>query len=90
MSTNAPIISHYTLAYAGAGAMLQRLQFKWWEAAAVAVAWEIAQRPLKRQLPNLFPAGEQQDDLLGAVVDAGAMLAGWYVTSRLEEAARLR
>jgi hypothetical protein len=79
------VVNRYTLVYAGAGAALGRLGFSFFEAAAVAVAWEIAQRPLREVLPGLFP-DPRHDSLAGAVVDTAAVLAGWWIMGRLDPA----
>lgn len=78
-----PILSRYTLLYAGAGAGLRRWGFTWTEAAAVAIAWEVAQRPLKEAFPNVFP-DSRGDTLTGATADVLAVLGGWWILGELE------
>lgn len=78
------VLNRWTFAYAGAGAGMRRLGFTVIETGVVAVAWEVAQRPLKEAFPGVFP-DPQVDTLLGAAVDVGAMLLGWYVLGLLDD-----
>ena len=47
-------------------------------AMAIGVGWEIAEQPLKRKYPRAF-SNARPDSTLHSVLDAMAVVAGWYL-----------
>ncbi len=64
-----------TFAYAGAGAAMRHFGAPWWAMIPAALAWELAERPLRRSFPKLFTHREQ-DTVPNAIVDIAAVVAG--------------
>ena len=81
-----PVVDRYTWAHFAWGVILGAARMPWWGAAGTAVGWELAERPLKRRVPQLFPAKGTQDSLQNSIGDAVAMMGGWVawqaITSR--------
>ena len=78
---NHATFDRFTIGHAAIGALmgLSRVPPGW--AAAVAIGWEIVERPLKNALPSMFPHSTQ-DTPQNAVADALAMLAAyWFIRS---------
>lgn len=77
-------VDRFTLAHGAIGllAAAARIPLPW--LAAGAVAWEVAERPLKEVLPKLFPR-QTQDSFENASVDALAMVGGWLLWYSLFE-----
>lgn len=73
---NGDAFDRFTLAHAGVGVALGLLRVPWWAAVGFALAWEIAERPLKDNLPGVFP-NATQDTVPNAITDAAAVVAGW-------------
>lgn len=72
---NGDAFDRFTLAHFGAGAVLGLLGAPWWMVIAGALGWELLERPLKRNVPEMFPHSSQ-DTAQNAIVDAGAVIAG--------------
>jgi len=68
-------IAHFAMGVAMGVAGVPRLA-----ALTVAIGWEIAERPLKRNFREAFP-NPSQDSLQNATVDALAMTAGYCAAS---------
>ena len=74
----------FTLAHAGAGAILGAMGLTSGQVTAVAIAWELVEYPLKELAPGLFRRWDSPalDSPANAVVDAAAMVVGhWLVTA---------
>lgn len=73
-------VDRFTLAHLVGGFIAGELGAPPAVAVAVAVGWELLERPLKRAAPGAFP-NPSQDSLSNAAVDAAAFLGG-YLLSR--------
>lgn len=78
-------VDAFTLGHLAAGAVLGLLGVTGSQTAAIAVAWELAEFPLKQALPGLFTSfgdSPSLDTPENAIVDAGAMVLGHWLVSR--------
>lgn len=78
---NFPLFDRYTLAHAAMGAVLGAVGVSPRGVLALAVGWEVVERPLKVLVPAIFPS-ETQDSLLNSAGDIAAMVGGAYLTRR--------
>lgn len=69
-------IDRFTAAHTAAGVIAGIAGVPFWATALGAVAWEIAERPLKQFIPRAFPH-PSQDSAANSIVDALAVCAGW-------------
>lgn len=85
LPVNRAPIDAYTLLHLGAGAFLGLVGLKGAQVAAIAIAWELAEYPLKELAPGMFArAGDSphMDTPQNAILDAAAMVTGhWLITS---------
>ena len=72
---NGDAVDRFTLAHLAAGAVLGGLRVPLLIVVAVALGWELVERPLKRNYPKAFPHASQ-DTAQNAIVDAAAVIAG--------------
>lgn len=79
---NAELVDRFTLVHAGVGVLLGYVGLSGGVAAAVAVGWELLERPLKDSYPQLFP-NPSQDSLPNMIGDSVAMMLGWMAGRRL-------
>ena len=79
---NQEAFDRFTLGHFGMGMALGAARATWPGILIMAIGWEIIERPMKENIPALFPQATQ-DSLLNATVDAISMIAGWYVTRKL-------
>ena len=70
------LVDRYTAAHYAAGIVLGAARLPWWAALSLAIGWEIVERPLKREFPDLFPQAIQ-DSWSNMAGDASSMMAGW-------------
>jgi hypothetical protein len=80
--TNYPFVDAFTLAHLGVGALLSILGASQKQALAVAIGWELIERPMKRSMPNLFPHSTQ-DTIPNMVGDAVANYLGYLAMEKL-------
>jgi hypothetical protein len=80
---NYALVDRYTAAHAAVGFILGAGRISVPKVAAFAVAWEVAERPLKDAFPELFPS-QTQDSLQNATGDAISMVLGRLLWSWLE------
>ena len=73
---NGDAVDRFTLAHGAAGVLLGLGRVPWWAALGLAVGWELAERPLKRAVPRIFPHASQ-DSLANATCDVLAVMLGW-------------
>ena len=73
---NHAVVDRFTIAHFAVGVLMGAGRMPWWGALAIAVGWELVERPLKRSAPQIFPHATQ-DTVQNAVGDAVAMMAGW-------------
>jgi len=79
---NGDLWDRFTLAHLAVGGALGYLRTPLALAVAAGVGWELIERPLKEVAPELFPHSTQ-DSLPNAIGDVGAVLAGWFIASKL-------
>lgn len=79
---NGPLFDRFSLLHAGSGAVLRMAGAKFTTTLAVAIGWELLERPLKRRYPEAFPHATQ-DTVQNAVGDVFSMLLGWKIAERL-------
>ena len=69
-------IDKYTLGHLAWGAILASIGVPFWGAATLSVLFELAENPLKKHIPIIFP--EPIPDPIGnQVMDTVGVLAGW-------------
>lgn len=73
---NIQTVDRFTIGHAAFGMMLGLVRTPWYFMIPIAVGWELLERPLKQNIPGLFPHAVQ-DTVPNAAFDALAMLAGW-------------
>ena len=73
---NGDALDRYTIGHFAAGTLLGlgRASFAW--TLALAIGWELIERPLKDAYPKAFPHASQ-DTFANAVFDVVAVVAGW-------------
>jgi hypothetical protein len=76
---NHAAIDGFTIGHAMVGVGLALLGIPWWGALAVAIGWELVERPLKTTMPEVFPHASQ-DTFTNAFFDAAGMMTGWAIT----------
>lgn len=69
-------VDRFTLVHASVGACFGLAGLGFGAACALAVAWELAEDPLKAYVPRLFPHATR-DTLRNAVADVLAAMLGW-------------
>lgn len=75
---NYPLVDRFTAVHGAVGFALGAARLSFPSILAVAVGWELLERPLKENLPGLFPR-RSQDSFQNALGDAVAMLVGWKI-----------
>jgi hypothetical protein len=75
-------LDRYSFAHAGMGALMGLFRLPWYVTVLTAVGWDLLERPLKEELPELFP-NHTQDTPQHVVTDAAAWLIGWAITKQL-------
>jgi hypothetical protein len=75
---NHAVVDRYTAAHLAVGVLMGAARVPWWGATGAAVGWEIAERPLKRKFPKIFPHATQ-DTPANMIGDAVAMVGGWVL-----------
>lgn len=78
---NADAFDRYTFGHLAAGVLLGLARARALPVIVLALGWEIIERPLKNALPSWFPYSSQ-DTPENAIVDAAAVLIGWWVFKR--------
>lgn len=81
MAVNIDPVDGYTLVHAAFGAAMGAAKMPWWGALIVAVGWEIIENPLKDAFPQVL-IHNTRDSPMNAVLDATAVMGGWYVADR--------
>jgi hypothetical protein len=79
--TNEAAVDRFTLAHLALGYGLGRIGVSFPISAAIALGWELLERPLKERSPNLFP-NPSQDSSPNALMDVGAVLLGHIIARR--------
>lgn len=79
---NYPPFDQFTAAHFVVGMALNALGLSRTQAAVVSVGWELVERPLKRELPSIFPHSTQ-DTLPNMIGDAIAMYLGYRTAEEL-------
>ena len=69
-------INQYTIGHVASGTILGLARVPWWVALLSSVAFELAEKPLKRHIPEIFP-DPRQDAVLNSVFDTVAVMVGW-------------
>jgi hypothetical protein len=85
LPVNRAPVDAYTLLHFASGAALGFMGVTGTQAAAIAVAWELAEWPLKELFPGLFAAAGDTPELdspENAIVDAAAVVLGHWLVSR--------
>lgn len=75
-------IDRFTLAHFALGFVLGRTGASFAATVALAIAWEVVERPLKSSAPALFP-NPRQDSAPNALVDIGAAMVGFTIAGQL-------
>lgn len=70
------MLDRYTVGHAAVGAVYSAMGLSLLSTAALAVAWEVLENPLKDNLPLIFPQASH-DSLANATADVVAALVGW-------------
>ena len=76
------VVDRFTLVHAGFGALLSIMGASRNQALAVAIGWELLERPLKRSMPQIFP-DSTQDTIPNMIGDAIAMELGYLAMEKL-------
>ncbi len=79
---NYPVVDRFTLVHAGFGALLSILGASRGQALAMAIGWELLERPLKRSMPQIFP-DSTQDTIPNMIGDAIATELGYLAMEKL-------
>ena len=79
---NYPVVDRFTLIHAGFGALLSIMGASRNQALAVAIGWELIERPLKRTMPQIFPHSTQ-DTIPNMAGDAIANYLGYLAMEKL-------
>jgi hypothetical protein len=69
-------VDRFTLGHASVGVIYGLAGLPWWGAVALAVAWEVAENPLKDWFPAAFP-DSCHDTYANGAVDAGSVMLGY-------------
>lgn len=83
---NGTAFDRFTFVHFGSGVLMSKLGLPFWATCIGAVAWEIAERPLKDKFPGAFPHAKQ-DRWTNVTTDTLAVLLGWGV-GRLQSTLR--
>lgn len=79
-------VDRMTVAHLAAG-MLANLYTKgrvgFWGALGIGVGWEVLEWFLKARFPGIFEPYDGQDSAQNMAVDVAAVVAGWWVASKL-------
>lgn len=78
---NTEAIDRFTLAHLVVGYGLGRVGVSFPISAAIALGWELLERPLKERTPHLFP-NPSQDSAPNALTDVAAVLIGHIIARR--------
>ena len=81
---NVAPVDRYTLAHSAVGVLAKTMGLGAVPTFFLAVAWEFAERPLKRSYPGIFPR-QTQNAVLNSVFDVGAVMVGWLVMKGLNK-----
>jgi len=73
---NGAIVDQFALGHLAVGAFYGRLQLPWCATLALAIGWELLERPAKAHRPDLFPH-PSQDSAPNALIDVAAVMVGW-------------
>lgn len=73
---NHATVDRFTLGHVAIGVIMGLVNVPPTWAWAVAIGWELLERPLKKNIPEIFPHPEQ-DTLPNAIGDIAAMLIGY-------------
>lgn len=79
---NGDMLDRFTLAHAAVGAVYGLAGLGGAPVVALALGWELLERPLKDAAPQLFPHATQ-DTAANAIADAAAVIVGWWVVRRM-------
>lgn len=80
-------VDRFTFAHVGVGAAYRLLGMPFWGAALLGIGWELLERPLRVRgvLRKLKPdAYRYQDTAENALVDALAVMGGWWLAGALK------
>ncbi len=77
-------IDRFTLAHAAVGGVYGWFGLPWSAVVALAIGWELLERPIKDAVPELFPH-PSQDTAENALLDAAAVIGGWWLVRRARE-----
>jgi len=75
-AANQSALDRYTAGHAAVGVVYGALGLSLLSTAALAVAWEVLENPLKDNFPLVFPQASH-DSLANAGADVVAVLVGW-------------
>ncbi len=78
VEVNDPAVDRFTLGHAAVGFAYRRLGLGLGPAVFLALAWELAERPLKDRWPGAFPH-PSQDSAENSLIDVAAVLGGWVL-----------
>lgn len=81
MAINDELFDRFSLAHGAVGFGYGRVGIPWWGAVALVVGWEIVERPLKAEMPGLFPHASQ-DSVANMAGDVIAVMVGWTLGRR--------
>jgi len=73
---NGDPFDRYTIVHFTFGTILGAVGMPSWSASMISIGWELIESTLKDQFPELFPHASH-DTAANALIDAGAMMAGW-------------
>jgi hypothetical protein len=79
---NHPTVDRFTLVHASIGLVYGLVGLHALVALALAIAWEVAENPLKAHLPRFFPHATQ-DTWRNAIGDVVAVMIGWALARAL-------
>ena len=81
---NYPLVDRWTVGHAALGSVLGLIKMPAWATITIAVGWEIIERPLKNQFPDMFPHSTQ-DTFANSLMDAIAVIGAWGLMRSLPE-----
>ena len=75
-------VDQFTALHVISGAVMGKMGMEMSTAFLLGAGWEVAEVPLKKNFPSMFPS-ETYDSGANKIVDIAAVMAGWWLGDRL-------